>query len=231
MNKCDICLSLDGFDSLASIGDRVHELRDFVRLFKIGADPFTAWGPRAIETVQRAGGEVFLDLKYHDIPSTVALAINRAAQLGVKMLTIHCSGGTEMLQAAASAAQGRTLLVGVTVLTSSRQGDAAERVCSLAEQAHASGLDGVVCSGHELRALNERRDLPLSFLRVVPGIGGYALPAGQDQSRTMLPHEAAALGADVLVVGRAINQIESPSLRYLEARRIVEAARCQVSPC
>lgn len=186
---------------------------------KVGKELFTAAGPKLVEALGALGYQVFLDLKYHDIPNTVALACKAAARLGVWMVNVHCSGGRAMLGAAREALQGpgqRPLLIGVTVLTSLGKaelaeigfhGEPEEVVLRLAGLARDSGLDGVVCSAREAPALRARfgRD----FCLVTPGIrpAGAAL---DDQERVMTPGAALQAGADYLVIGRPVTRAPDP---------------------
>ena len=186
---------------------------------KVGKELFTAAGPAVVEHLQQRGFEVFLDLKYHDIPNTVAGACRAAARLGVWMLNVHASGGEAMMRAAreAVATVARPpLLIGVTILTSLDDADlrkigfggsAEENVVRLARLTRASGLDGVVCSAREARALREAtgRD----FILVTPGIRLPDSPP-DDQARTITPLEAVKMGASYLVVGRPITQAADP---------------------
>ena len=186
---------------------------------KLGLEFFTAQGPRGVEAVAALGLPIFLDLKLHDIPNTVAGAVREVAGLGVAMLTLHAAGGRAMLEAAeaaAVAAPRRPCLLGVTVLTSLDDGDLAAtgvaakldaQVLRLARLAVAAGLGGVVCSPLEIAGL--RRALGPGPRIVVPGIrpeGG-----GDDQKRVMGPTEALALGADILVIGRPITRAPIPT--------------------
>ena len=177
--------------------------------------------------VHERGFEVFLDLKFHDIPNTVAGACRSAARLGVWMMNVHASGGEAMLRAAREAVDGLArppLLIGVTVLTSLTQADLErvgyagsliENVERLARLARACGLDGVVCSAQEARLI--RNATGDDFILVTPGI---RLPssARDDQARTVTPVEAVALGADYLVIGRSITQSADPAATLQEIR-------------
>ena len=186
---------------------------------KVGKELFTAAGPAVVTALQERGFEVFLDLKYHDIPNTVAGACRAAAKLGVWMLNVHASGGAAMMRAAREAvdvASNRPLLIAVTILTSLADADlaaigfggtAAQNVERLAALTHACGLDGVVCSAQEVAAL--RRATGADFKLVTPGIR-LADSKPDDQSRTVTPAEAIRLGADYLVIGRPITQSRDP---------------------
>lgn len=188
---------------------------------KLGKEFFTANGPAGVERVARAGLPVFLDLKFHDIPQTVAAAVTAAVALRPFMLTVHALGGAAMLRAAAGAAGAagseRPLLVAVTVLTSLDEGDISDlglagpvldRVLALARLAQDCGLDGVVCSPLEAAVL--RRELGPAFKLVVPGIRP-AWAASGDQKRVMTPADALAAGADYLVIGRPITGADDPA--------------------
>ena len=180
---------------------------------KLGLEFFTANGREAVRLVAGAA-PLFLDLKLHDIPNTVAGAVRAAAPLEPALLTVHCAGGTAMMKAAAEAAAsgaGRMKIIGVTVLTSlndadlasvGQNGPALDQVRRLAGLARAAGLDGVVCSPHEVAAL--RRDCGQGFLLVVPGIRPADAARRDDQKRVMTPREALDAGADYLVIGRPI---------------------------
>lgn len=186
---------------------------------KVGKELFTAAGPAIVTQLQDRGFEVFLDLKYHDIPNTVAGACRAAAKLGVWMLNVHASGGEAMLRAAREAVEGaarRPLLLGVTILTSlsdadlvriGMHGSAAQNVERLAALTRECGLDGVVCSAQEAPAL--RRANGAQFKLVTPGIR-LAGSKADDQSRTVTPAEAVRLGADYLVIGRPITRADDP---------------------
>lgn len=200
------------------------EIAPAVGAFKIGSELFTAAGPDIVRRVRETGAAVFLDLKFHDIPNTVAKAVASAVRLDVQMLTIHTSGGLEMMRAAEDSAQktalqsGREtpLVLGVTVLTSmdgnalagigceSNVGKQVERLAQLAMQA---GLRGLVCSPLEIVAL--RQILPREIQLVTPGIRTGA-EKSDDQKRTLSPREALAAGASWLVIGRPIYAAENP---------------------
>lgn len=215
----ELIVALDVGD-LASAAALVEQLYPTVTLFKVGLQLFTAEGPRAMEMVRQRGGAVFLDLKLHDIPNTVAGAVREAARLGAVMCTLHAFGGRSMLQAAtaAVAASGSPMrLLAVTVLTSlDSRGfeevvggklDLTAQVVRLASLAQEAGLDGVVASPHEIGLL--RATLGPSMRLVIPGIRP-AWAAAEDQRRVMTPQEAAVAGADYLVIGRPITAAADP---------------------
>lgn len=186
---------------------------------KVGKELFTRSGQSLVEALQGRGFEVFLDLKFHDIPNTVAGAVRSAAELGVWMVNVHASGGRRMMEAAAEALQGfdrRPLLIGVTVLTSMSDEDlrelgytetAAERVMRLAGLARDCGLDGVVCSAMEAPQL--RATQGEEFCLVTPGIRLAGDDAG-DQRRVLTPADAVANGSDYLVIGRSVTGADDP---------------------
>lgn len=205
---------LDGaLDLAAALAGRVGGL-------KLGLEFVTANGPGGIRALAELGLPVFLDLKFHDIPNTVAGAVSSAARLDVAMLTVHAAGGLAMLRAAAGAAseaERKPWVLGVTVLTSLDQpalratgveGGLEDQVLRLADLSVRAGLDGVICSPHEIRALRRRFGEALKL--VVPGIRPAGM-ASQDQARTLGPREAIAAGADLLVVGRAITGAPEPA--------------------
>jgi orotidine-5'-phosphate decarboxylase len=187
-----------------------------VGFFKIGLQSFTANGPALVRSISDLGPKVFLDLKLHDIPNTVAKAVESAGELGVKMLTIHLSGGSEMVRAAVAARKNDLLLLGVTVLTSSTEetlaetgvsGKTGEQVLRLARLGVANGIDGLVASPHEAKML--RAEFGEKIKIVTPGIR----PAGSspgDQKRFSTPRDAIEAGADYLVIGRPIIAAANP---------------------
>ncbi len=188
-----------------------------VGAFKIGKELFVAEGPDIVRRVRDTGAAVFLDLKFHDIPNTVAKAVASAAQQDVQMLTVHASGGAAMLRAAQEAAgPDGPLVLGVTVLTSMDEQDLtelgiqktpAEQVLHLAKLATAAGLCGLVCSPQEIAPLREV--LPAEVQLVTPGIRPAGSASG-DQKRVMTPADAITAGADWLVIGRPIYAAENP---------------------
>ena len=206
----------------------VSRLKD-ARTFKVGLELFTAEGPALFRKLKALRKDIFLDLKLHDIPNTVAGAVRSALKHGVQMMTIHASGGREMMAKAAEAAKAaaeagkgpKPLLLGVTVLTSLKgtdleevgmSSDVASQVVRLAGLAKAAGMDGVVCSPQEIEVL--RREFGRDMVIVTPGIRPV-WAAAQDQKRIMTPAEAVAKGADYLVIGRPITGAPSPNEAFL----------------
>lgn len=186
---------------------------------KVGLELFCAAGPAFVQTLAQRGFDVFLDLKFHDIPNTVAAACRQAADLGVWMLTVHCLGGRSMLTAARNAlnSEAGPRVVGVTVLTSHSPaevgeigltGSIAERAGALADLARECGLDGAVCAPTEVDTLRAR--LGPAFFLVTPGVRPAGSPAG-DQRRVLTPAEAIARGSDLLVIGRPITAAPNPA--------------------
>ena len=217
-----IIVALDFADENSTM--RMLELIDpAVCRVKIGKELFTRYGPQLVKRIQDANFEVFLDLKFHDIPKTVAGAVSAAADLGVWMTNVHASGGKSMLEAARKALPGNTTkLVAVTVLTSLAAQDLEEvgiagfpeeQVLRLAHMTADCGLDGVVCSAREIELL--RHNLPQEFLLVTPGIRPLGDNPG-DQKRIETPARALAKGANYLVIGRPITQAADPALKLRE---------------
>ncbi|MEK9713247.1 MAG: orotidine-5'-phosphate decarboxylase [Thalassolituus sp.] len=188
---------------------------------KVGKELFTATGPAILEELHKRNYEVFLDLKFHDIPNTCAKAVGVAADLGVWMVNVHASGGQRMMEAARNELEKKShkpLLIGVTVLTSMEQADLAGigldvepmvQVERLAKLTQASGLDGVVCSAREVGLIRDvcRPD----FLTVTPGIRPEGSDIG-DQKRVMTPKQAVEAGVDYMVIGRPVVQSTNPSM-------------------
>lgn len=196
-------------------------IKPYVGGLKIGMEFFNANGPQGVAKVAQVGLPIFLDLKLHDIPNTVAGGIRALLPLGIAITNIHAAGGPAMMRAAADeaakAGAKRPKIIGVTMLTSLDASDltatgvtgtASEHVVRLAKLAQSSGLDGVVCSAHEIEPL--RRACGPDFMLIVPGIR----PAGAtlaDQKRVMTPREAFALGATIIVIGRPITEAADPA--------------------
>ena len=181
---------------------------------KVGGELFVKGGPELVGELQRKGFGIFLDLKFHDIPNTVAAACRATREMGVWMCTVHASGGTAMLEAARDAVQGEVLVVAVTVLTSLDDADlervgqqrGLEQVLRLAGLARESGLAGIVCSAHEAQQV--RQVCGEDFQIVTPGIRPGTV--SDDQKRTVTPRAAAQAGANWLVVGRPVVQADDP---------------------
>src|SRR5919205_3225646 len=234
-DKLIIALDVDNVAEARALVDR---FRGHVGMFKIGSQLFTTAGPEFVREVIAAGVRVFLDLKFHDIPNTVAAACRAAVRLGVSLFNVHAAGGGEMLRRAAEATaeaaerEGltRPKLIAVTVLTSSDAATLAEigvadsleeQVTRLARLADACGLDGVVASPHEIAQVRPAVTRP-DFLIVTPGVRPHAV-AHDDQKRVLTPAGAVRAGADYLVVGRAILAAPDP---LAAAREIGEEMAC-----
>jgi orotidine-5'-phosphate decarboxylase len=233
-----VCLPLDGLNTLQELKDRVEELSPVVGLFKIGKESFTRFGPDAVKAVKEKGGEVFLDLKYHDIPNTVKGAASAATELGVYMFNVHASGGKEMMKAAVAGATETSSRLGiekpkviaVTILTSidtkimneeiKISGSVEEQVLNLALLTKEAGLDGIVCSAADLYAVKDK--LPKEFMFVTPGIQGVNTPAGADQKRVFTPAHAIEDGSSILVVGRAITAPKTKEERIKAGYEIIQ---------
>jgi len=207
-----LILALD-FASAKEALPWVDRCLPYVKLFKVGKQLFTSEGPSIVREIQSRGGDVFLDLKYHDIPNTVAAAVKAASKLGVFMLNVHVAGGIEMMRAAKQAAREandkadkKLLLIGVTVLTSmSTPSD--KSVVDYAKLAKEAGLDGVVSSVHEVEAI--KKACGADFITVTPGIR-TADDQKDDQSRIATPQRAIQAGSDYLVMGRSIFNAANP---------------------
>jgi orotidine-5'-phosphate decarboxylase len=194
----------------------VEQLRKRISFFKIGLQLYTAEGPEIVRAVLSTGAKVWLDLKLHDIPNTVARAVESANGLGVQLLTIHLSGGGEMIRAATSAKNGSMLILGVTVLTSSTDetlseigiaNKAGDQVLRLARLGVENGIDGVVASPHEIKRL--RSEFGDKIIIAVQGIRPKWAKT-DDQKRFMTPREALEAGADYIGVGRPITKDPNP---------------------
>jgi orotidine-5'-phosphate decarboxylase len=214
-----VIVALD-FDDAAKAMALVDKLDPAACKLKVGKEMFTLFGPELVKSLIAKGFDIFLDLKFHDIPNTVAKACKAAAEMGVWMVNVHASGGMEMMKAAKKAIAGsshpQTKLIAVTVLTSMDQAQLndvvpevspAEQVKKLAQLTAGSGLDGVVCSAKEAVMLRETHTD--DFLLVTPGIRPAGADVG-DQKRVMTPVDAIDAGVSYLVMGRPITQAENP---------------------
>ncbi len=216
-----IIFALD-VDTLDQIDHWAKLLSSSVGMFKVGKELFTSCGPEAVQTVLRHGGQVFLDLKYHDIPNTVAQAMVAAGRMGVRLTNLHALGGPAMMEAAANevhrvfSEQDRPRLLAVTILTSSTaetlqavgiDHPVEEMVVRLAMLAQQSGMDGVVASPLEIKAI--RAACGPDFLIVTPGVRP-SFASLDDQKRVMTPSEAVQEGANYLVIGRPIAKADDP---------------------
>ncbi|MCU0766173.1 MAG: orotidine-5'-phosphate decarboxylase [Gammaproteobacteria bacterium] len=229
-----VIVALD-FADLGPARELVRRLDPTLCRLKVGKEMYTRYGPHFVEELIKAGYEVFLDLKFHDIPNTVAAACAAAADLGVWMINVHASGGRKMMEAARerlAVASHRPLLIAVTVLTSMGEGDIREvgyagtpeeNVLRLAALAHGAGLDGVVCSPREATALRAAEGA--DFLLVTPGVRPPTASA-DDQQRVMTPADAISAGADYLVVGRPVTKSPDPLgvLREISAQVVAASA-------
>jgi len=205
--------------SLGAALSLVERLDQAARYYKVGSELFTRAGPEIVSAIRARQCDVFLDLKFHDIPNTVASAVAAAADMGVAMTTVHASGGMAMLRSAVEAASPECRIVAVSVLTSldatavaaswgrSSKVDVQEEVLRLARLAVDAGVGGFVCSGHEAAAV--RKELGSQLLLVVPGIR-FSEGASHDQARVVTPADAVRAGADYVVVGRAVTAAADP---------------------
>lgn len=212
-----VALDYDNKDTALAFVDK---LDPSLCKLKVGKEMFTLFGPEFVKALIAKGYDVFLDLKFHDIPNTVAKACKAAAELGVWMVNVHASGGLPMMQAAkesiATSTNPQTKLIAVTVLTSMDEAQLADvvsgvtpeqQVLRLAALTEKAGLDGIVCSAQEASALREKHSD--DFLLVTPGIRPVGADAG-DQKRVMTPPDAMKAGVSYLVMGRPITQAEDP---------------------
>lgn len=224
-NPIVVALDFDNRHQALELVDRLDPSR--CRL-KVGKELFTSEGPQLIDALHKKGFDVFLDLKFHDIPNTCAKAVKAAANMGVWMVNVHASGGQRMMEAAREALesfQTKPILIGVTVLTSMEQQDLAgigldvepqQQVKRLADLTKLSGLDGVVCSAQEAAMLKQQ--CGQGFQLITPGIRPSFAQQG-DQRRVMTPAEAKIAGVDYMVIGRPITQAADP----IEALALIEA--------
>ncbi|CAM3084967.1 orotidine-5'-phosphate decarboxylase [Moritella viscosa] len=219
LQESKVVVALDYADEASAL-NFVDKINPSQCRLKVGKEMFTLFGPEFVRKLVARDFDVFLDLKFHDIPNTVAKAVAAAAELGVWMVNVHACGGQRMMEAAKAAlvpyGDKAPILIAVTVLTSMEQEDLAqmgvnitpaEQVIRLATLTQKSGLDGVVCSSQEASML--KKELGDSFLLITPGIRPAGSAAG-DQRRIMTPVEAVTAGSDYLVIGRPITQAESP---------------------
>ncbi|MBQ4836661.1 MULTISPECIES: orotidine-5'-phosphate decarboxylase [Pseudoalteromonas] len=225
-----VLIALDYDDENAALAF-VSQLSPNECRLKVGKEMFTYFGPQFVKKLVDLGFDVFLDLKFHDIPNTVAKAVTAAAELGVWMVNVHASGGTEMMSKAKEAlskyGEKAPLLIAVTVLTSMDQAQLdklgidktpQEQVLYLAKLAKESGLDGVVCSAQEAESL--KAELGSEFKLITPGIRPAGSDAG-DQKRIMTPAKAIAAGSDYLVIGRPITKAEDPAQALREINQSI----------
>lgn len=223
MTRPPVIVALD-LPSRAELLATAKLVQPYVAMAKIGLEAFCAHGAGIVEDVRGLGLEVFLDLKLHDIPNTVGRAAEQLSALDVRLLTVHAQGGPDMVRAARDALPASTQVIAVTVLTSLDQSVLSELgverplasyAVQLGRKALAAGADGLVCSPHELHALQA-----LGGIRVVPGVRPAAEAGGDDQRRVATPEQARAQGATWLVVGRPITQAPDPAVA---ARRIASS--------
>ena len=225
-----VIVALD-FPSADAALHLAHTLNPVQCRVKVGKELFTRAGPILVEQLQQLGFDVFLDLKYHDIPNTTAQACRAAAELGVWMVNVHALGGRRMMEAAREAIDKtahRPLLIAVTILTSldsdelhevGLSGSPEANVLRLARLAELSGLDGVVCSPQEVSALRET--IADNFRLVTPGVRPVGAEMG-DQKRITTPEDAIRLGSDYLVVGRPITQAKNPGVMLADINAAID---------
>lgn len=224
-----MCYALDGLQTLNEVENRIMELRPFFGMYKVGLESYTRFGTRVIDVVHNLGEEVFLDMKYHDIPETVARAARAAAALQVYMFSVHALGGVEMMRAAREGANNISIssgrapkIVAATILTSMNRnemnkelrirGSLEYQISHLAKivaDEKRVGLDGIVCAAKEISYVKPHPLMPEKFMYVVTGIKGPNTEAGADQKRVSTAGEAIQRGADILVIGRAVTDASS----------------------
>ncbi|MBW2560699.1 MAG: orotidine-5'-phosphate decarboxylase [Deltaproteobacteria bacterium] len=226
-NRCrdKLIFALDLGEDLGEAVRWANLLKDHVGMFKVGKETFTRFGPRIVSSIQEKGGSVFLDLKFHDIPNTVAMASQAAVKLGISMFNIHALGGREMMERAVDSVDKTASVLGitppvllaVTVLTSLNDSDikeigfgctTGELVLNLALSARDAGVPGVVASAQDVIPI--RKACGEDFIIVTPGIRPADKVANDDQKRIVTPRDAIAMGADYLVVGRPIRLADDP---------------------
>ncbi len=229
-NRLVLALDVPDMDDAREL---VLELKDYVGVFKVGKELFTAEGPEVFKMIKENGGKIFADLKYHDIPNTVSSAAKVLVKMGVEIFNVHAAGGYEMIKQTREAIESeaakmgvkRPKLLAVTVLTSLNQEDLnmlkiesklSDYVLSLAELAKNAGADGVVCSPQEIDVIKEK--LGKDFITLTPGVRPEWSAKG-DQKRIMTPKEAVHKGTDYIVIGRPITKAEN---RVEAAKRILQ---------
>ncbi len=230
-NKFKLALALDNVSTIKEIEDLVNQTSESIGVYKVGLEQFTRFGAPVLSVVRNVDCRIFLDLKFHDIPNTVAKAVASACDLGVHYMTIHTQGGIEMMKAAVDAANKHCstppLIVGVTLLTSigaeALKTDLMipvspdDYVKHLALCALKAGLAGIVCSAADLPSV--KSTLPADFIKITPGIRPEGSDVG-DQARIATPREAIKNGATILVIGRPITAAKDPGLA---AHQILES--------
>jgi orotidine-5'-phosphate decarboxylase len=235
-NRLIVALDVDTAEKARRL---VEQLRDIVGMFKVGSQLFTAAGPSLVREIVGAGGEVFLDLKFHDIPNTVATAAVEATRLGVSIFNVHALGGSEMMRRTAEAVaetaelegRARPYIIAVTLLTSANEAtlreiglnaDPETLVAGLAQMAHTAGLDGVVASPKEAATVRSAVPEP-GFLIVTPGVRPSGA-ATDDQKRVTTPREAIIGGADYIVVGRPVLNAQDPARAAMQINEEIAVA-------
>lgn len=232
-NKFKLALALDNVSTIKEIETLVDQTSESIGVYKIGLEQFTRFGATVLSVVKKTDCQIFLDLKFHDIPNTVAKAVASACDLGVHYLTIHTQGGIDMMKAAVEAAHKRSetppSIVGVTLLTSIGadalksdlmiQVSPVDYVKHLATCALKAGLAGIVCSAADLPSVKPH--LPEKFIKITPGIRPVGSEAG-DQARIATPSEAIKNGATLLVIGRPITGAKNPGIA---AHEILESIK------